>query len=108
MSVKKYIVLVGAGYWGSKIFEKLLKLKQNVIIFDKDINIHKNLKNKINSNTIIVNNLNKINNFDFDSVLALSTLRENRYRRAIRNRHVKKWWNMNKAGWSRLIFEPYD
>ena len=89
MSVKKYIVLVGAGYWGSKILEKLLKLNQNVIIFDKDINIHKNLKNKINSNTIIVNNLNKINNFDFDSVVISSPAQ-------FHFEHIKFFMKLNK------------
>ena len=74
---------------GFQIFEKLLKLKQNVIIFDKDINIHKNLKNKINSNTIIVNNLNKINNFDFDSVVISSPAQ-------FHFEHIKFFMKLNK------------
>ena len=37
MNKLNYIVLIGAGYWGEKILDKLIQLNQKVILIDKDL-----------------------------------------------------------------------
>ena len=53
MNKVKNIVLIGAGYWGEKILDKLIQLNQKVILLDKDIKKYKKFENKYKTKKII-------------------------------------------------------
>lgn len=70
---KSFIVLVGVGYWGSKILEKLVLLNLNVIILDsniKTLSIHKKKYN--NKKYIFIENLHDLKKFDYENVIIAS------------------------------------
>lgn len=73
MKKKKHILLVGAGYWGSKILDKLIKLNQRIIVFDKNIKTLENLNQKLKSKSIFTTNkFNNIKKLEFDNVIIAS------------------------------------
>ena len=73
MHKKLFTVLVGAGYWGSKILEKLILLNLNIIVLDsnnKTLSIHK--KNYINKKCIFINNFYDLKKFNYENVIIAS------------------------------------
>ena len=63
-------VLVGAGYWGSKILEKLLILNSKVIVLDVNNKNLGNLKNKYNNkNLVYINSFKDLNQFRYENVI---------------------------------------
>ena len=73
MIKNSYTVLVGAGYWGSKILEKLISLNLKVVVLDSSMKVSNELKKKyINCKCTFINNLNQLKEFDYDNVLIAS------------------------------------
>ena len=69
----KNIVLVGAGYWGEKILDKLIQLDQKVILIDKDVRKYKKFKNKYKTKKIVyLKSFKELGNFFFESVIIAS------------------------------------
>jgi len=73
MKQTNYIVLIGVGYWGSKILDKLIKLKKRVIVFDTNNKQLENIQKKYPKKKITtINKLVLLKNFNYDSVLIAS------------------------------------
>ena len=53
MNKSNYIVLIGAGYWGEKILDKLVQLNQKIALLDKDSQKYKKFNLKYKSKNII-------------------------------------------------------
>ena len=73
MNKLNYIVLIGAGYWGEKILDKLIQLNQKVILIDKDLKKYIKFKNKYKTKKIIyLKSLKDLDNFNYENVIIAS------------------------------------
>lgn len=73
MDKKSFTVLVGAGYWGSKILEKLVLLNLNIIVLDsnnKTLLIHK--KKYSDKKCIFIENFYDLKQLDYENVIIAS------------------------------------
>ena len=63
-------VLIGAGYWGSKILEKLIHLNLRTIIVETNKKIFTSLKKKyIHNNCIFINNFRELKKMNYQNVI---------------------------------------
>ena len=73
MLKKSFTVLVGAGYWGSKILEKLVFLDLNIIVLESNSKTLSIYKKKYNDKKcIFIKNFHDLKKLDYENVIIAS------------------------------------
>tara|TARA_B100001059_G_C17771123_1_gene548485 strand:+ start:431 stop:1408 length:978 start_codon:yes stop_codon:yes gene_type:complete len=73
MNTSNYTLLIGAGYWGEKILDKLFRLNKKIALFDKDKKKYKKFKLKYKTESIIyLKSFEDLKDLNFKSVIISS------------------------------------